>query len=103
MVSAIRRRIPPEDVGCSTATLVNLVNMVNLVNWPFTNYESGPAGRATLWLTDMQSIAYWRFMLACWLTYWYFNIVSNIVNKKMSKKQFFLLPFFLLKSELYTL
>jgi len=26
--------------------------------------------------------AYGRFMLACWLTYVYFNIVSNIVNKK---------------------
>ncbi len=30
-----------------------------------------------------------RFMLACWHTYMYFNIVSNIVNKKMAKNQFF--------------
>ena len=36
------------------------------------------------------SFAYWRFMLACWLTYWYFNIVSNIVNKKTNKKALFL-------------
>ena len=27
-----------------------------------------PRGRATLWLTNMKSIAYWRFMLAFWLT-----------------------------------
>ncbi len=36
------------------------------------------------------SVAYWRFMFACWLTYGYFNIVYNIVNKKMDKKQLFL-------------
>jgi len=29
-------------------------------------------------------------MLAYWQTCWYFNIDSNIVNKKMDKKQFFL-------------
>ena len=29
-------------------------------------------------------------MFACWLTYDYFNIVSNIVNKKMTKKALFL-------------
>ena len=29
-------------------------------------------------------------MFACWLTYRYFNIVSNIVNKKMAKKELFL-------------
>jgi len=28
-------------------------------------------------------------MFACWQTYRYFNIVSNIVNKKMTKKGFF--------------
>jgi len=28
-------------------------------------------------------------MLACWQTCGYFNIVSNIVNKKMEKKNFF--------------
>jgi len=33
--------------------------------------------------------AYWRFMLACWLTYGHFNIDSNNVNKKMDKKQLF--------------
>ena len=39
MVSAIRRRIPPEDGGSSTATLVNLDKMVNLVNWPFDSAQ----------------------------------------------------------------
>ena len=29
-------------------------------------------------------------MFACWLTYDYFNIVSNIVNKKMTKNELFL-------------
>jgi len=29
-------------------------------------------------------------MFACWQTYEYFNIVSNIVNKKMTKKALFL-------------
>ena len=28
--------------------------------------------------------------LACWLTYWYFNILSNIVNKKTAKNALFL-------------
>ncbi len=40
-------------------------------NW-FIGYLAGPAGpenRATLWLTDMMFLfAYWRFMLARWLT-----------------------------------
>jgi len=45
-------------------------------------------------------------MFACWplrdrLTYGYFNIVSNIVNKKMAKKQLFLAAFF--HSEIGTL
>ena len=34
--------------------------------------------------------ACWRFMFACWQTYGYFNIFSNIVNKKMIKKALFL-------------
>jgi len=34
-------------------------------------------------------------MLACGLTYGYFNIVPNIVNKKMAKKQLFLAALFL--------
>jgi len=29
-------------------------------------------------------------MLACWLTYVYFNIDSNNVNKKMTKNELFL-------------
>jgi len=29
-------------------------------------------------------------MFACWQTYGYFNILSNIVNKKMTKKALFL-------------
>jgi len=29
-------------------------------------------------------------MLACWQTYGYFNVVSNNVNKKMTKKALFL-------------
>ena len=29
-------------------------------------------------------------MFACWLTFEYFNTFSNIVNKKMTKKAFFL-------------
>ena len=29
-------------------------------------------------------------MLACWLTYVYFNVTSNNVNKKMAKKALFL-------------
>ena len=33
-------------------------------------------------------------MFACWQTYGYFNIVSNIVNKKMVKKQLFLAVLF---------
>jgi len=52
-----------------------------------------PRGRAALQLTDMQSevfSAYWRFVFAIWLTYVYFNIVSNIVNKKMDKNELFL-------------
>jgi len=28
-------------------------------------------------------------MLACWQTYVYFNILSNIVNKKMTKEELF--------------
>jgi len=40
--------------------------------------------------TEMSSIACWRFMLACWLTYGYFNVDTNNVNKKMAKKGFFL-------------
>ena len=35
------------------------------------------------------SIAYGRFMLACWLTFAYYNIIPNIINKKMTKKQIF--------------
>ncbi len=31
-------------------------------------------------------------MLACWLTYVYFNVFANNVNKKMSKKALFLAP-----------
>jgi len=34
--------------------------------------------------------ACWRFMLACWLTYGYFNAFSNNVNKKTNKKALFL-------------
>jgi hypothetical protein len=49
-----------------------------------------PCGLATYDMqTEMLSIACWRFTLACWLTYKYFNIVSNIVNKKTAKKQLF--------------
>jgi len=58
--------------------------------------ESGPAGhedRATLWLKDVQYIAYWRFMFAFWLTCGYFNVFSNNVNKKMTKKALFLATF----------
>jgi len=33
--------------------------------------------------------ACWRFMLACWLTYVYFNVYANNVNKKMTKKSTF--------------
>jgi len=29
-------------------------------------------------------------MFAYWLTYWYFNIISNLVNKKTAKKALFL-------------
>jgi len=47
------------------------------------------------------SIAYGRFMFACWQTYGYFNIVSNIVNKKTVKKHFFLAALF--HSEIRTL
>jgi len=35
------------------------------------------------------SIAYGRFMFACWLTLVYFNIFTNNVNKKMTKKALF--------------
>jgi len=38
----------------------------------------------------MKSIAYWRFMLAFWQTYGYFNVFSNNVNKKTNKKALFL-------------
>ncbi len=34
--------------------------------------------------------AYGRFMLAFWLTYGYFNVYSNNVNKKTNKKALFL-------------
>jgi hypothetical protein len=34
--------------------------------------------------------SYWRFMFAFWLTYGYFNVFSNNVNKKMNKKALFL-------------
>jgi len=40
--------------------------------------------------TEMSSIAYWRFMLACWQTCGYFSILTNNVNKKMNKKALFL-------------
>ncbi len=33
-------------------------------------------------------------MFACWQTYDYFNIVSNNVNKKMTKNELFLAAFF---------
>ena len=33
-------------------------------------------------------------MLASWQTYVYFNIVSNIVNKKTAKKELFLAALF---------
>ncbi len=29
-------------------------------------------------------------MFVCWITYGYFNVFSNIVNKKMNKKALFL-------------
>ena len=51
---------------------------------------AGPEDRATLWLTDMKSIAYWRIVLACWPTIVYFNVFTNNVNKKTNKKALFL-------------
>jgi hypothetical protein len=33
--------------------------------------------------------SYWRFMFACWLTIVYFNVFTNNVNKKMTKKALF--------------
>ncbi len=33
-------------------------------------------------------------MFACWLTYVYFNVFTNNVNKKMNKKQLFLAALF---------
>ena len=44
-------------------------------------YLSPPTGKGA---------SYWRFMLAFWLTYVYFNVFSNNVNKKMNKKALFL-------------
>jgi hypothetical protein len=37
-----------------------------------------------------KTVACWRFMLACWLTYWYFNRDSNISQQKNGKKTLFL-------------
>ena len=47
--------------------------------------------------TEMSSIAYWRFpstgsgqvMLACWLTYGYFNVNSNNNQQKNDQKSTF--------------
>jgi len=36
-----------------------------------------------------KTIACRRFMLVCWQTCRHFNILSNIVNKKMTKKALF--------------
>jgi len=48
-------------------------------------------GLATLWLMKCRFIfACWRFMFAFWQTCWHFNIFSNNVNKKTSKKALFL-------------
>ena len=88
--------------GCD-GSLVNLVNMVNLVKWLSYNLDprlrhsgTSSTGLFGVYLLIRRSavlryisVACWRFMLACWLTYGYFNMVSNIVNKKMAKKAHF--------------
>ena len=49
-----------------------------------------PCGLATYDMqTEMSSIACWRFMLACWQTQAYYNILSNNSQKKRPKKHFF--------------
>ncbi len=61
----------------------------------FRIHESGLAGSKSLPLGGLRHanwnviFACWRFMFACWLTYGYFNVFSNIVNKKMYKKATF--------------
>jgi len=70
-----------------------------IVHGSLNGLALSPCGLATYDMqTEMSSspptgkgASYWRFMFACWplrdrLTYGYFNIVSNIVNKKMAKK-----------------
>ena len=54
---------------------------------------------AVIWCRTIRAVlryifACWRFMFACWQTYVYFNIDSNNVNKKMTKKALFLAAFF---------
>jgi hypothetical protein len=82
--------VPPYDGG--SATLVNWLGLLALSPCGLATYDmqtemssSPPTGKGA---------SYWRFMFACWQTYRYFNIVSNIVNKKLKKKKlFFCCPF----------
>jgi hypothetical protein len=53
---------------------------------------------AVIWCRTIRAVlrktaACGRFMLACGLTYVYFNVFTNIVNKKTNKKALFLPPF----------
>jgi len=54
-----------------------------------TEMSSSPAGGLP---PTEKHVSYHRgqTQLACWLTYRYFNALSNIVNKKTAKKQLFL-------------
>jgi len=57
---------------------------------PAPNYGNSLFGAGRFVRFSAISIAYWRFMFAFWQTCGYFNIFSNNVNKKMTKKALFL-------------
>jgi len=64
---------------------------------PLTKKAAGVIWCRTIRAVLRYIFACWRFpstgsgqvMLACWLTYKYFNLFTNNVNKKMDKNNFF--------------
>jgi hypothetical protein len=56
---------------------------------PFTKKAAGVIWCRTIRAVLRKTIAYWRFMFACWLTCMYFNKVSNNFKKKIKKKALF--------------
>jgi hypothetical protein len=75
--------------------------------WLIMNDLAGPAGSKTLPRcglrhATLKSFAYWRLVLACWLTYAYYNILSNNSQKNNGEKcTFFVSPEFFDLSRVY--